>query len=48
MKNEKKKNTILSKQFQNPIEKSVKQAKLMPLTHKDMSAHFSGLVHALQ
>ena len=46
MKNEK--NTILSKQFQNPREKSKKQAKLMPLTLKDMSAHFSGLVHALQ
>jgi hypothetical protein len=46
MKNEK--NTILSVQFQNPIEKSEKQAQLMPLTHKDMSAHFSGLVHALQ
>ena len=32
--------------FQNPIEKSSKEAKLIPLAHKYMTDHFPGLVQA--
>ena len=46
--NEKPKNTTLSEQFQNPMEKSQKEAKSTLLTHKDMIAHVPGLVQAVQ
>jgi hypothetical protein len=35
-------NTIPSKQFQNKISKSKKDAKSIPQTHKNMTAQFSG------
>jgi len=41
-------NTILSEQFQNPIEKSSKRAISKPGAHIYMTIHFPGLVQALQ
>ena len=41
-------NTTLSERFQNPIEKSQIEKNSIPLTHKYMTAHFPGLVRALQ
>ena len=35
-------------QFKRSIEKSWKETKSVPLIHKYMTAHFSGLVQALQ
>ena len=42
------KNTTLSEQLQNSIEKSYKETKLIPLTHKYITADFPSLVQALQ
>ena len=38
----------MSEKFRNPTEKSQKEAKTTPLTHKYMTAHFPGLIQALQ
>ena len=40
--------TTLSEHFQNSIEKSWKEVKSIPQTHKYMTTHFPVLVHALQ
>ena len=37
---------MLYEQFQNSIEKSYKETKLIPLTYKYMIAHFPGLEQA--
>ena len=42
--NKKQNITTLSKQFQNQISKSLNDAKLIPQTHKYMTAHFLGLI----
>jgi hypothetical protein len=44
----KQKNTMLAEQLQSQISKSKNEAKLIPLSHKYMTVHFTGLVHALQ
>ena len=41
-------NTTLSEQFQHPIEKPQKKVNSIPLTHIYMTAHFPGLINALQ
>ena len=41
------KDTTLSERFQNPTQKSYKEAKLRPLTHTYMTAYVPGLVKAL-
>ena len=41
------KNVTLQEQFQNPIEKSQKEAKSIPLTHKYTTDHFPGLIQAI-
>jgi hypothetical protein len=38
----------MSEHFENQIEKSYKDAKSIPLTHKYMTDYFPGLVQALQ
>ena len=43
-----KNNTSQSEQFQNPIEKWYKEAKLIPLAHKYITDQTPGLVQALQ
>ena len=40
--------TTPSEHFQNPTEKLYKEARLIPVTYKYMTAHFPGLVQALQ
>jgi hypothetical protein len=40
-------NNMSFNQERNPIEKSLKDAKLIPLPHKYMTPHFPGLVQAL-
>jgi hypothetical protein len=44
-KKDKNKNTTLSEQFTNPIKKSLKDAKSVPLTHIYMTVFYPGLVH---
>jgi hypothetical protein len=44
----KQKNTMLAEQLQSQISKSKNEAKLIPLSHKYMTGHFTGFVHALQ
>jgi hypothetical protein len=44
----KKKNSTPLEQFHNPLVKSYKEAKSIPLTHKFITAHFLGLLQALQ
>ena len=41
-------NTTMSEQFHNQISKSWKEPKSISLTHKCITAHFPGLVQALQ
>ena len=48
MKKKEKKSTTLSEQFHKPTAKSSKEARSVPLAHKYMTAHLSGLVQALQ
>jgi hypothetical protein len=45
--NEKTKNTMLSEQLQSQISKWKNEAKLVPLSHKYMTVHFTGF-NALQ
>ena len=44
----KKTKKTLLQQFQIPIEKSLKEAKSMPLAHRYITAHFSRLVQSFQ
>ena len=46
--NRKTRNTTLSEQFQNLTDKSLKDAKLIPQSHKYVTAHFLYLAQALQ
>ena len=44
----KQKKSTLFESFQNPVENSKSEAKLIPLTHKYLSAYCPVLVQALQ